>query len=50
MRRLAFDVYFMPPYVMTTDELRQVIRVAVMAVEEACAAPALGRDDSFNLP
>lgn len=50
LRPIGNTVYFMPPYVMTADELRQVIRVAVSAVEEACAAPAVGRDPGVSLP
>ncbi|HEX5276998.1 MAG TPA: adenosylmethionine--8-amino-7-oxononanoate transaminase [Fluviicoccus sp.] len=50
LRPIGNTVYFMPPYVMTADELRHVIRTAAGAVEEACAAPAAGHDNGFSLP
>ncbi|HEX5360034.1 MAG TPA: adenosylmethionine--8-amino-7-oxononanoate transaminase [Fluviicoccus sp.] len=50
LRPIGNTVYFMPPYVMTADELRHVIRTAIDAVGEACAAPAHGHDNGVSLP
>lgn len=50
LRPIGNTVYMMPPYVMSEQELRDVIRVAGDAVDSACQGPAQGRDNGISLP
>lgn len=50
LRPIGNTVYFMPPYVMTPEELRQVVNIAADAADAACRAPAHGHDDGISLP
>ena len=50
LRPIGNTVYFMPPYVITDDELRWVVEVAAEAVDEATYAPASGSDVGVSLP
>jgi adenosylmethionine-8-amino-7-oxononanoate aminotransferase len=50
LRPIGNTVYFMPPYVITDDELRWVVKVADEAVDEATYAPAKGHEVGVSLP
>ncbi|MCB1659128.1 MAG: adenosylmethionine--8-amino-7-oxononanoate aminotransferase BioA, partial [Pseudomonadales bacterium] len=50
LRPIGNTVYVMPPYVMTDDELRYVLKVAGDAVDIATQAPAKGSDVGVSLP
>ena len=50
LRPIGNTVYFMPPYVITDDELRWVVEVAAEAVDEATYAPAKGNEVGVSLP
>jgi adenosylmethionine-8-amino-7-oxononanoate aminotransferase len=50
LRPIGNTVYFMPPYVISDEELRWVVKVAGEAVDEATYAPAKGSDVGVSLP
>jgi adenosylmethionine-8-amino-7-oxononanoate aminotransferase len=49
LRPIGNTVYFMPPYVITDDELRCVLKVASEAIDEATYAPAKGSEVGVRL-
>jgi acetylornithine/succinyldiaminopimelate/putrescine aminotransferase len=50
LRPIGNTVYFMPPYVISDDELQWVVKVAGEAVDEATSAPAVGGEVGVSLP
>jgi adenosylmethionine-8-amino-7-oxononanoate aminotransferase len=49
LRPIGNVVYFMPPYVITPDEIRLMIRVAAEAITDACAGPG-GAGSTLAIP
>jgi adenosylmethionine-8-amino-7-oxononanoate aminotransferase len=49
LRPIGNTVYFMPPYVISDEELRWVVKVAGEAVDEATYAPAKGSEVGVSL-
>lgn len=50
LRPIGNVVYFIPPYVITPDEIRFMVRVATAAIDHALSGTAVGDDNSVALP
>ena len=50
LRPIGNVVYFIPPYVITPEEIRFMVNTAVQAMDTALVSPALGQDNSVALP
>ena len=50
LRPIGNVVYFIPPYVITHEEIRFMVSTAVNAIEAAIIAPSQGHDNSVVLP
>lgn len=50
LRPIGNVVYFMPPYVITPDEIRFMVEVAAGAIDKATRQAGTGADDSVALP